>query len=399
MMQTSLIDELLDNRSYHIEFNGHLTNHVKHAVVVLAGLGVAPHDIKAYHDRYARRTSYGYGLEPARSPHETITVANWMTFLGRRVHFSAYCDFFDQEVQKAGLKATLACYLPQLIDGWVGAFTHATIHLGLALDAGNHRMAIEGLAYLAFSHMSCHPERDMPPYCRIRGEASAADSLLRIARCWESDDGGLRSWAEALIGGAAEPTLTLHPELVRSGLQYRIASLLTHGHPVFYQAPTWINAVDLAAIWSQLYYACTLLYLAKPGDFVLLHLVTSLYAMERIAEHLPEHQQRWLLRCFWIGMHGIALSEASFPSHQKISELNRVFAGAADAGAAAIWRQDWMQIVVRAVQEDEEHNPKLVYVLRQVWDRTGALSIYRAAAAQFTATPALPPSFDRDPTV
>jgi hypothetical protein len=53
--------------------------------------------------------------------------------------------------------------------------------------------------------------------------------------------------------------------------------------------------------------------------------------------------------------------------------------------------------VAAAIEEDEEHNPKMVYVLRRVWKRTGGRSIYRAAAAHFTETPELPPSFDEPP--
>ena len=33
-------------------------------------------------------------------------------------------------------------YLPRLLPGWVGSFTHATIHLGWALDAGSQWMAV-----------------------------------------------------------------------------------------------------------------------------------------------------------------------------------------------------------------------------------------------------------------
>ncbi|GAB2685119.1 hypothetical protein [Nocardia thraciensis] len=35
------VSDLLDDRTHHIEFNGHLTNHVKHAVVALAAIGAS----------------------------------------------------------------------------------------------------------------------------------------------------------------------------------------------------------------------------------------------------------------------------------------------------------------------------------------------------------------------
>jgi len=80
----------------------------------------------------------------------------------------------------------------------------------------------------------------------------------------------------------------IHPELVRSGLQFRIAKMLAQGHPLIYSTPTWINNQNNSSIWQQLHYAVTLLYLEQPGDFLILHLLTSLHAMEKIAEHMPE---------------------------------------------------------------------------------------------------------------
>jgi hypothetical protein len=45
-VDVSVVEQLLNDRTYHIEFNGHLSNHVKHAVIALAGLGASPQRIK-----------------------------------------------------------------------------------------------------------------------------------------------------------------------------------------------------------------------------------------------------------------------------------------------------------------------------------------------------------------
>jgi hypothetical protein len=68
-----------------------------------------------------------------------------------------------------------------------------------------------------------------------------------------------------------------------------------------------------------------------------------------------------------------------------------------DRGGPQHEELDWKQIVARAMAEEEEHNPKLVYVLRRWWQETGGRTIYRAGAGQFTATPELPSSFDEPP--
>jgi hypothetical protein len=45
-----LAHKLLSDRSFHIEFGGFLTNHVKHAVVALEGLGASAELIQRYWD-------------------------------------------------------------------------------------------------------------------------------------------------------------------------------------------------------------------------------------------------------------------------------------------------------------------------------------------------------------
>jgi hypothetical protein len=396
MTESTMVDELLNDQTYHIEFNGHLTNHAKHAVIALAQLGASPQRIKSYYDNYAKLTPYGYGLEPPRASKQDISQDNWTHYFGKRTSFSAYCDFFDQQEKELGTDELLRRYLPSLLPGWVGAFTHATIHLGWALDAGNRWMMVEGLAYMAFSYVSCHPDRVFPAR---GGNEQAVDSLIRIAGAWESDDAGLRRWVEALVADTASGVAAgIHPELARSGLQYRNARLLGEGHPVIYRTPAWIDEQDVATSWEQLYYAVTLLYLAMPGDFVLLHLITSLHGMEQIADRLPADQQRNAVRCFWIGMLCIMFSERNVPKATTLAALHSTYRDAVDAGGNAEDGPDWDQIVARAINEDEEHNPKMVYVLRRVWRRTGRRSIYRVAAAHFTTTPDLPESFEKPPT-
>lgn len=389
MNYSALVAELLDDRTYHIEFNGHLTNHAKHAVVAFAGLGAPDTRIKEYYENYAKLTPYGFGLEPARPATHVVSAADWTDHLGKRTSFSAYCEFFDRMEKELGLDEVLRRYLPTLLAGWVGSFTHAVIHLGWALDAGSRWMAVEGLAYLAFSYVSCHPERSGP----AGPGGDPVRSLLHVAGAWEGERDRFESWVRSVIADTESASAQqVHPELARSGLQFRISRLLAEGHPTFYETPA-----GSAADWDRLYYVVTLLYLSAPGDFILLHLITSLYAMEKIAERLPADLRAYVVKCFWIGMFSVILSEGNVPSLAALTDLHATYDTAVDADATAA-AADWAGIVARAIEEEEEHNPKLVFVLRQIWRRSGGRSIYRAAAAGFTTTPQLPPSFDEPPT-
>jgi hypothetical protein len=397
MSDVSIVEQLLNDRTYHIEFNGHLSNHVKHAVIALAGLGATPQRIKEYYDGYARLTPYGYGLEPPKPSKHVITGDNWLEFLGKRTSFWAYCDYFERQVNAIGLDAALERYLPVLLPGWAGAFTHATIHLGWALDAGNRWMAIEGLAYMAFTYVSCHPERARRSPDHGPAER-AVDSLLRVARAWDAERDALRAWVEELVADtASDVAAAIHPELMRSGLQYRIARVLAAGHPLICELPAWIDNQATSTSWDQLYYVATLLYLAQPGDFVILHLITSLHAMEHIASRLPADQHRSAIAWFWIGMLSIVFCRADFPTEAALAGLHARFGDAVDPTDAAVAR-DWAHNIARAIAEEEEHNPKLVYVLQRAWNRSGRRSLYRTAAGHFTTTPELPRSFEQPPT-
>lgn len=82
----SCVQRLLADRQYEMEFHGcpimssylspyndvhvrrFLTNHAKHAVIALAGLGASPARIEEYWNSYTSETPYGIRLDPASTP-------------------------------------------------------------------------------------------------------------------------------------------------------------------------------------------------------------------------------------------------------------------------------------------------------------------------------------------
>ena len=117
----NVVERLLNDKSYHIEFNVFLTNHAKHAVIALEGLGASPQRIKDYYDNYASCTTYGYGLEPQRHSEQAITQDNWQAYLGKHCNFTSYCQYFDQQERQLGMRRLLGEYLPSLLPGCVGS--------------------------------------------------------------------------------------------------------------------------------------------------------------------------------------------------------------------------------------------------------------------------------------
>ncbi|MFA6060556.1 MAG: questin oxidase family protein [Taibaiella sp.] len=397
--RVNLVNTLLNDQSYHIEFNGHLTNHNKHAVVALHGLGASEERIKSYYEAYAFKTPYGYGLEAPKSSKHVISLENWKTYLGKRTSYSSYYQFFDSQEKKLGMDALIKEYLPTLLPGWVGSLMHGTIHLGWALDIGNRCMTIEGLAYMAFSHVSCHPEKiisDPNNHDHLRNK-SAIDTLLFISNIWDENSIALKNWVEILIAeNDSSVTSCIHPELVRSGLQYRIARLLAEGHPQIYMIPRWLETQSIHNIWEQLDYATTLVYLAYPSDFLVLHLITSLHAMKQFSNYLPSDQQKYVAQCYWVGMLCILFSRGEFPSKRVLETLEARYKDTFDNMHTD--EPSWENIISKALQEEEEHNPKMVYVLQRIWKEYNHRSIFRVAASHFTVTPELPKSFELPPT-
>ena len=385
------VDQMLDDKSFHIEFHGYLSNHAKHAVIALNGLGAPAGDIAAYVEQYAR-TTYGFGLEPPKQSDIKLTEANWRDFLGKHEQFTSLCRFFEERVETLGLEQTINVYVPELLPGCVGALLHGTIRLGWALDSGHKGMTIEGLAYLAFSYVSCYPERTLSRSKTLAADLTPLDSMQRIAAEWDRDRRALSSWVD---GALNDPRLSVEagfqPVLEHTGAQLHIAQVLAEGHPLIHSTPPWLESADQEEVWEQLYYAIMLLYLSNPGDFVLLHLITSLHAVEQIAQHLPRDEQSRAIKCYWTAMLGVLFSLKAVPTKASLGDLHARYADSTDAPERACVHENWKSSIERALQEREEHNPKLVYVLRKLWARFGHRSVYRVAAGHFTETPVIAP--------
>jgi len=287
----------------------------------------------------------------------------------------------------------LAEYVPTLLPGCVGSLMHGTIHLGWGLDSGNRWMTIEGLAYMAFSYMSCQPDKKFPSTQGAETHTSVLGSLLHIAEAWENENEALNKWREDTLNNEKYSASSgFHPELSFTGFQNDVAKVLTEGHPLIHTTPAWIENLDRDTVWKELYEGITLLYLAKPGDFLALHLVTSLYGLEQIVNRLPLDQQRRAIKCYWTAMLGVIFADDEIPTRAQLEALHSKYEDAVDPEKGIteenLWEEPlWKDIVDRAILEEEEHNPKLVYVQRLLWSRWGHRSLFRVAASHFTTTP------------
>ena len=222
-------------------------------------------------------------------------------------------------------------------------------------------------------------------------DTAVIDSVLRVADAWEADYEALHGWLDAtLTDDKYGASAGFHPELAVTGTQFNVAKVLAEGHPLIHETPAWIGDQDMVTIWKGLYEAVTLLFMTKPGDFLILHLITSLYAMEQIANRLPIDQQKRAIKCYWTAMLAIIFSRGEVPTRATLEGLHEKYKDTVDREGSPKEGQEWGQIVARGLIEEEEHNPKLVYVQRLLWNRFGQRSLFRIAAAHFTTTAEVP---------
>jgi hypothetical protein len=123
-------------------YEGWLSDHGPMALLALAGLGVQQNHIETF------ATAYQARLDPLPATAQSINRTNYAANVGNAKAYPALVQFFDQEIQTAGWRVTVAEYLPDLISGWVKDALHATIRLAYGIEFEVASEVAAGLAYL-----------------------------------------------------------------------------------------------------------------------------------------------------------------------------------------------------------------------------------------------------------
>jgi len=312
------------------------------------------------------------------------------------------CKFLDIELEetfKGSVDLLVQRYAAELLPGLAGALTHGIIHLGWALDAydgKNPWMVIEGLAYLNFCNLSVHPEHF--EHGAIE-EASPVDSLRRIAKVWQECNLA-ESWIDKAKAKYDEDS-GFHTELIPAGFQWQFSKVLDQQHKIMYQLPTWLDEMDVDTLLEELYKTSVLLYLVTRdqndghGNFLVLHLITSLFGLDLTLRVINDAKvSREALKCYYSVAIGLLSASASgIPPVEAFDTVVASFAVSSDSDhAIELEEAGWQSLVARAIPQEEEHNIKLVYVTRELWRRYNYWTGFREAAGTFTLTPNIGPS-------
>ena len=448
---------LLNDNKYDIEFHGYLSNHVKHAIIALDKLHAPDKRIQGYWEEYTTVTPYDIVLDKVKNPfsdpslHAT-TKEEWSNNRGKKVQWQEMVKFLEQEQETSNLDidALVKLYAPDLLPGSAGALTHGIIHLGWAIDAGNPWMTLEGLAYLNF----CHLPVGQPLHYQALEEDDAKDvvdgcidqsyvdiamkSVVDVATEYHTKN-LQETWIETTKSKYDE---TFHPELVPSGFQWHLAKVLHDAHPISTTIPTWIKSttgneekqmLSIDKVWESMYYIMTIIYLstrtaATPsstvvadaavtatdktpvdtedynGNFVVLHLLTSLWGLEKTCEVIGEESvSRVALSHFWtIAVCLLATSTTGFPAPQQLKDTIEKYpyhhhVPTGNLGTTTsdnvVPLVDWTTTIERGIAEREEHNIKLVYVTQELYRRyKNHWFGYAEAGRSFTLTPNIRPT-------
>jgi hypothetical protein len=404
--RSAAFQQLLSNRAFDIEFNGYLSNHAKHAIIALERLNAPESRVQGYWDFYTRLTPYNLSLHRVTEPYDQVppcTLEEWTSLRGKKLQFWNMCKFLDIELNErfhGSVEQLVKTYAPDTLSGLAGALTHGIIHLGWALDAydGKHPwMVIEGLAYINFSYLSLHPETF--EHSAIQ-ETCPAESLRRMAIVWQQDN-----LADTWIAAAKknyDENSGFHEELIPAGFQWELSKVLDQPHEIMTKLPTWLDAMSIDELTEELYKTSVLAYLVTRdesdghGNFLVLHLITSLWGLEQVLSVIDDEKiSRDALKCYYAAMVGLLSTSASgIPSVEAIDDVLATFGSSFDSNDRIqdLEEIEWSAIVARAIPEEEEHNIKLVYVTRELWRRYNHWTGFREAASAFTLTPNIGPS-------
>lgn len=262
--------------------------HSPHLLASLQLLGATPARLE---EVYASESKI---LPPSTPPNGTINQANWRTYLGERAFTHEYVDFFTRELTQThhgDWRALVAAYLltgaHPLIHSLTGDLCHPLIHLGYTFELGNADLALDALTYCAV-----HYDPATEKYMQLRGSSavsSSAGSALAVFDAVRADD---RLDGFPSTGPGREhftPLFTNHAETVLS-------------HWASWPPP---GAEITAEVLCEALDACVGLLVGttgegEPYDFVLLHALTSGYAVRVLLPEIPEEFRAKVFEQWWL---------------------------------------------------------------------------------------------------
>lgn len=299
---------------YDAEYGQRLSNHLPMLLVALQRLGADNERIAAAGATYARKL---HAMPPAQA---WQAGDPWREPLGQPAAWPRYRDLFATWLQEEGAGETLRQALPALLPGCGAAAFHGLIRTAYAVEAAHRAELAHALAYWASRWL------DLGVNDSAVGEQASSGGGR------QADPAALLKAAAAVPGVAASPSGTIVERMHHAAWQ-----------PGFVQAVSPLRLDEntlprLARQAAQLY--------ARSGDFTVLHLVTSAWALRLLLPFIDDLSPA--LASYW---RAYAAAVASTSSRLKVGRTPAPL--------------PWPQIIQTALASDDEHLVKLVHACQQ----------------------------------
>ncbi|KAE9020605.1 hypothetical protein PR003_g12571 [Phytophthora rubi] len=284
---------------YRMEYSGYLSNHLLHGVVALFDLGASEEKIEDFVESYSTK------LEEVEFNHEDVTQpgarakllqgskltleGSW-ALLGQRDNFDGLLALYAVEVEELGIDGAVKKHLPGLVGGLAGALLHSIIQLGYAYHIGGGRLVAEGLAYMHYAYLLFDEPEKLNGEELCEKKKFSREEALHLVRTLKGHEvllGEMRRKLQSKplidleIGGIQKRLSTMSGDAERGS---SVAFKLIWGMIDSYDLSKMdgVFAIDLA-LWLYM--------MIEHNDFVILHAVTSAWALQQV-ERLLEPKDR-----------------------------------------------------------------------------------------------------------
>ncbi|KAL3673439.1 hypothetical protein V7S43_001150 [Phytophthora oleae] len=357
---------------YQMEYGGYLSNHLLHGVVALFDLGASDEKIAEFAESYSTKLEEEEPNHPdvmlpdARAKYlqeSKLTFESARELLGKRQNFDGLLALYAAEVQALGVDGTVMKHLPVLVGGLAGALLHSTIQLGYAYHIGGDRLVAEGLTYMHYAYLSFDENHKQNGEQLQEKTSFSREEALQLVGALNSNE---------FLQSEMRQKLQMKPlaDLEIGSIQKRLSTMSGDPERGSSVAFNWmwdtINRYDLSKMDGvfALDVALWLYMMIEHNDFVILHAVTSAWALQQV-EHLLEPKDRERAWKTWFHV-----SLSAFVTNQFKDVLASDICDQRLEGLQGL--EPWRQIVAKTLgmadggllERDLVHPYKLVQVAR-----------------------------------
>ncbi len=329
-----VISALDNSLRYDAEYGTRLSNHLPMLLVALHRLGATDERLAAASANYA-------GKLHAMPPLQTWNLGDpWRVPLGQPAAWPRFRDLFTIWLREELAGETLRQTLPALMPGCGAAAFHGLIRTAYAVDAAHRAELAHALAYWSsrWLDLGVNNSSDGGQDASPEGQRADPTPLLKAAA------------AVPGVGGSASGYIVerMHHAAWQPGFAAAVGGL----------------RLDEATLPRLARHAARLY--ARSGNFTVLHLVTSAWALRVLLPFVDEDDLPAAMGGYWRAYAAGAVS---------VAEKTLKTGPAPDP-----W--PWPRIVQAAVNSDDEHVVKLVHACQQEQQAHGGADDWQRAATR-----------------